>query len=74
MELELNKRYLIDRLQFSKSGGIHDGLRVIICVEVSKKAYKLEHENESSAWYLKEWEINIIEELDNEVSISHLFY
>jgi hypothetical protein len=67
MELKVNKRYLIDSLQTSPTSRIY-GLMCVRCLEATGTSYKIEYENGNTIWIGKDFEISIVEELQQEQS------
>ena len=62
MELEFNKEYLISSIQ--KDWGLYiKQLTTIRVVRETAKAFQIEQDNGGRFWFLKEWNVSILEEI-----------
>lgn len=60
--LEIDNEYLVDDIQTTYNNSIKR-LQLVRVYVVTDKAIQIKLEDESYAWCLKEWEVNVIEKL-----------
>lgn len=65
LQLELNGRYIVDKLQYSYQG-YYSSILEIQVIEESEKSFLIKIKNDKSFWFLKKWYANIIDKLPSD--------
>ena len=72
MKLEFNKEYLISSIQ--KDWGYYTKqITTIKVIRETEKAFQIEQDNGGKFWFLKEWDVSILEEISFTPNMSDFF-